>query len=162
MDRFWKPTFINFLRSIPGVRGVPLSYIVRDNEVPAAAEDPNIDFLGNYIKMCILDGESYNSDNLEVHTYITHFISGNSVAEAKITAHGKVNNGRADYIALKDHFEGVGVNALEITRAEEIIRTLFYTGEKKPHMWWSEFEKELSRAFAIYDRVEIVKYTLMK
>ena len=102
----------------------------------------------------ITTGESFDSDKNEVHTYIIHFIAGNSLAEAKIVSHGQSNSGRADYLALKNHFEGVGVNALEITKAEHIINSLFYSGEKKPHMWWSEFEKELTRAFAIYQRVE--------
>ena len=43
---------------------------------------------------------------------------------------------------------------MEITKAEHTINFLFYSGEKKPHMWWGEFEKELSRAFAIYQRTE--------
>lgn len=150
----WYPSFLNFLRSIPGVRGVPLSYVVRDNAEPIAAEDDGADFLTNYVNMARHQGNHFELDNLEVHTYIVHFVAGNEVAEAKLTAHGQVNDGRADYLALKEHFEGVGVNALEITRAERVINSLFYAGEKKPHMWWSEFEKELSRAFAIYDRSE--------
>ena len=150
----WLPTFKNYLRAIPGVNGIPLSYVIRDHEAPHIADDPTMDFLDNYIHRCNLDGQYYDTDNLEVHTYIMHFISGNSVAEAKITAHGQVNDGRADFIALKDHFEGIGINAHEISRAQRILTSLYYAGEKKPHMWWAEFEKEMSRAFAIFDKVE--------
>lgn len=150
----WYPTFLNYLRAIPGVNGVPLSYVIRNNEAAAPIDDPNVDYLENYIRRAHLNGGSYEVDNLEVHTYITHFIAGNAVAEAKITAHGQQNDGRADFIALRDHFEGIGINAHEITRAQRTLTGLYYSGEKKPHMWWSEFEKELSRAFAIYDRVE--------
>ena len=150
----WFPTFVNFLRAIPGVNGVLLSYVIRNTTAVTPADDPTIDFLENYINRCHLNGQYFDMDNLEVHTYIMHFISGNSVAEAKITAHGKANNGRADFIALRDHFEGVGINAHEINRAQRTLTSLYYAGEKKPHMWWAEFEKELSRAFAIFDRVE--------
>ena len=149
----WYPNFINFLRAIPGVTGIPLSYIIRNND-NAADEDASLQFLDNYVNMAPLTGEAYDADNAEVHTYLIHFVSGHSVAEAKIIAHGHNNNGRQDYLALRNHFEGIGINALEITKAENIINTLFYSGEKKPHMWWGEFEKELSRAFAIYQRVE--------
>ena len=150
----WCPTFVNFLRSIPGVTGIPLSYVIRENEAPEPVWDNNKHFLENYIAMAPLMGESFEIDSAEVHTYMMHFIAGNSVAEAKIVAHGATSSGRRDFIALKSHFEGVGINALEITKAEQIINNLFYSGEKKPHMWWSEFEKELSRAFAICQRVE--------
>ena len=150
----WYPTFLNFLRALAGVNGVPLIYIVRENTIPTIHEDPNCDFLENYVKMTPHTGEAYTNDNLEVHTYITYFISGNSTAEAKLISHGRQNDGRADWIALKEHFEGVGVNSMEITKAEHTINFLFYSGEKKPHMWWGEFEKELSRAFAIYQRTE--------
>ena len=150
----WYPTFVNFLRSIPGVTGIPLSYIIREDPAPALGWDNVKHFLDNYVDMAPLMGESYNTDNAEVHTYLIHFISGNSVAEAKIIAHGATNDGREDFMSLKNHFEGVGINALEITKAEQIINNLFYSGEKKPHMWWAEFEKELSQAFAICQRVE--------
>ena len=150
----WFPTFVNYLRAIPGVNGVPLSYVIRDDEAAALTDDPTLDFLDNYIQRCHLNGQYFAIDNLEIHTYIIHFISGNSVAEAKITAHGQVNSGRADFLALRDHFEGVGINAHEITRAQRVLTSLYCAGEKNPHMWWAEFEKELSRAFAIFDRVE--------
>ena len=84
----WLPTFVNFLRAIPGVNGVPLSYVIRNNADATLADDPTVDFLENYINRCHLNGQYFDMDNLEVHTYIMHFISGNSVAEAKITAHG--------------------------------------------------------------------------
>ena len=34
-----------------------------------------------------------------------YFTSGNSVAESKLTSHGGEQDGRADFIALKEHFE---------------------------------------------------------
>ena len=102
----WFPTFVNYLCVIPGVNWVPLSYVIRNITAAAAADDPTVDFLENYINRCELDGQYFDTDNIEVHTYIVHFISGSSVAEAKITAHDQVNNGRADFIALRNHFEG--------------------------------------------------------
>ena len=150
----WFPTFCNFLQAIPGSRGVPLSYVIRDDETPAPADDPTLHFLDNFVLRAPLTGDAYQIDNSEVHTYMVYFISGNSTAEARITAHGQNNDGRADFIALRQHYEGIGVNALEVSKAENVINSLFYSGEKKPHMWWSEFEKELSRAFAIVQKAE--------
>ena len=34
-------------------------------------------------------------------------------------------------------------------KAEETLKSLFYAGEKRPTMWWDEFEKQLSHAFTI-------------
>jgi hypothetical protein len=64
------------------------------------------------------------------------------------------NDGRLDWIALQDHYEGVGVHALDIMKAEVILTSLFYAGEKKPHMWWEEFEKQSTSAFMIYNKRE--------
>jgi hypothetical protein len=49
------------------------------------------------------------------------------------------------------HYEGVGIHAIEdIREADDVIKNLFYAGEKPPHMLWSEFEKCLTRAFNAY------------
>ena len=75
-------------------------------------------------------------------------------AEAKILPHGASNDGRLDFIALKEHYEGVGIHSLDLVKADKVLDSLFYSGEKKPHMWWEEFEKQLTKAFAIYDKKE--------
>ena len=46
------------------------------------------------------------------------------------------------------------MNAIDILRADKILDSLFYAGEKKPHMWWEEFERQLSYAFTTYTRKE--------
>ena len=43
----WEPAFMNYLSTIPGVRGVPLSYVIREN----AASDHEMDF-GNDFNAC--------------------------------------------------------------------------------------------------------------
>ena len=104
--------------------------------------------------MAPLAGESFVVDSAEVHTYLTSFTSGNSTAEAKMKPHSLQNNGRLDYTALIHHYEGVGINSIDILRADEILDKLFYQGEKKPHMWWEQFEIELDFAFNAYSRSE--------
>ena len=148
----WNPTFVNFLRSIPGRDGVPLSYVIRKNGTPDPT--PHLDFLDDYVAMAPLAGESFVVDSAEVHTYLTSFTSGNSTAEAKMKPHSLQNNGRLDYTALIHHYEGVGINSIDILRADEILDKLFYQGEKKPHMWWEQFEIELDFAFNAYSRSE--------
>jgi hypothetical protein len=148
----WYPSFLNYLRAIPGRNGVPLKYVCRPFDGPDPTPHP--DFLDDYIAMAPLGGDAFAIDAAEVHTYLVNFIAGNNTAETKIQPHESVTNGRIDYIALKDHYEGVGIHANEITKAELTLKTLFYSGEKKPHMYWDLFEQELTHAYTIYDRRE--------
>ena len=64
----WKPTFMNYLRSIPGRDGIPLKYICRENDAPdpLAVHD---DFLDDYVVNAPLDGDSYAIDSVQVHTF---------------------------------------------------------------------------------------------
>ena len=119
----WQPTFRNFLKGIPGRNGVPLSYVIRHNENPDPT--PNGDFLENYIAMAPLHGDAFITDNTEVHTYITSFIAGNTTAEAKALPFAHTNNGRATYMALVEHYEGVGHQALDLLKADRDLSTLF-------------------------------------
>lgn len=43
---------------------------------------------------------------------------------------------------------------LDIRETNEVLKSLFYAGEKPPHMWWAEFEKHLTRAFNAYVKRE--------
>ena len=65
----WNPTFLNFLKAIPGRNGVPLSYVCRENE-QALPYDPNVDNLENYINQAPLYGDAFSTDAADVHTYL--------------------------------------------------------------------------------------------
>ena len=58
------------------------------------------------------------------------------MAEARLIPHRGSANGRLDFIALRHHYEGVGVHAVNIIQTDKVLHELFYGGEKKPHMWW--------------------------
>jgi hypothetical protein len=148
----WKPTFLNYIRLIPGRDGVPLKYICREKDEADAT--PNEDFLDDYVAMAPLDGESYAIDTIQVHTILVNFVSGNDTAEAKIQGLQRPNDGREAIKRLIEHSEAVGIHAIDIREADEVLKNLFYAGEKPPHMWWSEFEKRLTRAFNAYVKRE--------
>ena len=117
----WYPTFLNFLKAIPGRNGVPLSYVCRENE-QALPNNPNIDYLDNYINQAPLYGDAYVIDAAEVHTYLINFMSNNQTAEVKMLPHAAENNGRLDYRALVEHYEGVGVLGVNVLKAEETLK----------------------------------------
>ena len=119
----------------------------------AMVEDPAKDLIHNLIDMAPLHGSVYNTDAAEVHTYIVKFIEGNVTAEAKIRSHSNQGNGRDDFMALKDHYEGVGFHAIAVTRAEDTISSMYYSGEKF-QMNWEKFERELNLAWATIDKRE--------
>ena len=61
------------------------------------------------------------------------------------------NDGRLYFITLKNHYEEFGIHAVKHFEADKILQDLFYSGEKNPHMWWNEFERQLSGKFNTYD-----------
>ena len=146
----WRTSFEGFLRTQPGRNGIPLNYIIRDNEFPIYNANPS--FLDDYVDQAELAGSSFQIDATKVHTFLMRFISDNPVAEQKVLPYKDQANGRVDFIALRDYYEGVGANSRAILAAEQDISDLFYLGEKKPHMWWDEFEVRLINAFAIVDK----------
>ena len=120
----WAPTFLNYLRLIPGRDGVPLNYVCRDSE--EADPTPNIDFIDDYVMMApINEGEAYTIDAAEVHTLIVKFITGNETAEMKIKAIEGKRDGRLDWAALKEHYEGVGIHSFGIIEANSILANLY-------------------------------------
>ncbi|MCP4745298.1 MAG: hypothetical protein GY874_04025, partial [Desulfobacteraceae bacterium] len=94
----------------------------------------------------------FSIDAAKVHSYVLRLISDNPVAEQKILPHKDLNDGRIDFMTLKEFYEGVGANAKATLKAETDLQDLFYAGEKKPHMWWDEFEVRLTNAFAVVDK----------
>ena len=66
--------------------------------------------------MALLTIESYVIDSAQVHTFIVNFVSGNETAEAKIQSFAAQTDVRINYQALIDHYEGVGVHAINITK----------------------------------------------
>lgn len=147
----WHPTFINYLRTIPGRDGVPLSYVIRIQEasIPTTHED----FLEIYVDMAPLHGEAFVMDNAKVLVLLRKFIVGNTVAEAVLQAIDIASNGRKAFDALRTNYEGEGILATDIVEAEHTIKELCYIGEK-PKMNWSMFERILKKAYATCDKHE--------
>ena len=125
-----EPFIYQFFRSIPGRNGISLGYVVRSNPLPDLT--PNTDFIDDYMAMADLIDATYEVDNAEVHTYLVKFISGNNTAESKIQINDRHSNGCLDYIALKEHYEDVGVNAKGILQAESILEKVNLYGREVP------------------------------
>ena len=79
-------------------------------------------------------------------------------AEAAIKPHKTANDGRKDWKALKEQYKGSGVYAFDITKAEDDLHSMIYSGGKRPTMYWTLFETRLNRAFHVLAKVEGVTY----
>lgn len=113
----WKPTFENFLRAIPGRNGIPLLYLIRDNEL--AILDLSANMHQDYINRTPNTGDIFTSDASVVNTCIVKFIVGNATTEAKILVHNNARDGRLDITSLKYHYEGVSIHARNVTEADK-------------------------------------------
>ena len=82
---YWAPTSINYVRSIPLRDGIPLKYIIRENDLPDLT--PNKDFIDEYVNNATLMGEAFTIDSAEVHTFIVNLIEQNEEAESVIKVH---------------------------------------------------------------------------
>jgi hypothetical protein len=72
---------------------------------------------------------------------LVNFVSGTDTAEAKIQGLQRLNDGREAYKRLVEHYVGEGIHAIDIREADEVLNSLFYAGEKPPHMWLAGFQK---------------------
>lgn len=91
-----------------------------------------ISWTSDYVAMSPLVGDSYAIDTVRVHTFLVNFVSGNDTAEAKIQGLQRPNYGREAFKQLIDHYEGVGIHAIDIREEDEVLKNLYYDGERFP------------------------------
>ena len=77
----WYPAFVNYLSTIPGVYGVPLSYVVCENEAPDHAHDFAGDFTEEIIACTPLDGPKFRADARKVHQLLKTFLTAESAEQ---------------------------------------------------------------------------------
>jgi hypothetical protein len=148
----WEPTLIGFLRLKAGRDGIPLAYVLRDSD--ASDPSPKGNFLEEYISAAPLAGEAYEIDKRTVAVIIRGLTNGNHDVEVLIQSMADPNDGREMHKRIKGHYQGTGAFASELSEAEKILDTLHYSGEKKPYMWWDEFERQINWAYSIYQKTQ--------
>ena len=140
----WYPAFVNYLSTIPGVYGVPLSYIVRDNEAPDHTCDFAGDFMEEIIACAPLNGPKFRADARKVHQLLKNFLTA-ELAEQWIQPLAPRGNGRNDILELRCHYEGEG---RRIASADKCRETLHY--KSKRAMPWATFLDRMQKMFNIY------------
>jgi hypothetical protein len=142
----WSRSLKNYLSTILGQDGVPLSYVIRENEDPdyEGEDDDDYDFEQLSIKCAPLSGLIYKTDARKVHQLIHGFVQGEA-AETWIKPRERRQDGRTDFKALQAHYGGEGSKSVRIKEADILRNTLQYKSERA-----MSFEKFLTNMQAMF------------
>jgi hypothetical protein len=143
----WEKAFINYLSVIPGVSGIPLSYIVRDEEFPVAGI-VYATFNDRMVNRAPLTGQYYIADARRVHNLLVGFLQGENT-ENWIRNIAKYQDGRRDMIALRRHYAGEGNSTRRIADAKRLQATLHYKTERA--LPFNKFLDSLQKMFTIFE-----------
>ena len=142
----WEEKFVNYLRLHLGANGIPLSYVVRENDNPDT-DTSYPEFINKTIACAPLDGEHFDADKLTVFNYIVSFTTGQPSGDwVKDTL--KNSNGRRSMKALRDHFLGEGNASRNLATAENLRSTLHYKNERS--MPFETFLTQCQKMFNIF------------
>ena len=143
----WEPAFVNYLSTIPGVKGIPLSYVVRANEDPDHETNFEGDFVAHSIACAPLNNATFRADARKVHQLLMNFLVAES-AEQWIKNLAPRANGHLDMEALRNHYGGEGNASRRIATAEKLCETLHYKSERS--MPFSTFFDRMQKMFNIF------------
>ena len=142
----WEEKFNNYLRLHLGANGVPLSYVIRENDTPDT-ETVHTDFIRKTTACAPLNGEYYEADRLTVFNFIVSFTTGQPSGDwVKNTE--RYQNGRRSMKALRDHFLGEGNATRSLADAERLRESLHYKNERS--MPFETFLTQCQRMFNIF------------
>ena len=143
----WDDKWENYLSTIPGQTGVPLSYVIRVEDEPEYnPETPYVSFVDQSIGCAPLSGAAYISDRRKVHQLLISHL--NTVMQQWIEPVQKKQDGRLSYEALKNHCLGTGNVSRRVAHAEQIKKSLFYSDERRLN--FNQFLQKLSKMFLIF------------
>ena len=142
-----EPAFMDYLSTIPGVRGVPLSYVVRENEAPDHETDFGNDFTARSIACALLNDSSFRADDRKVHQLLMNFLVAESAKQWINDLTPRVN-GRCDMEALRNHYRGEGNASRRITTAEKLRESLHYKSDHS--LPFSTFLDRMRKMFNIF------------
>ena len=144
----WLPKFTNYLSTILGIDGVPLSYVIRDNEEPDRV-GPFANFNEQCISQAPLSGVAYEADRSSVHQHLISFTTGQP-SENWIKPVLRFRDGRKSMKVLCSHFEGEGNSTRRIAEADRYRDNLHYKSERS--LKFELFLNKSQKMFNIYQK----------
>ena len=144
----WEEKFCNYARSHIGVLGVPLSYVIREDEEPDT-ETEFTDFVSRTIACAPLEGEYYTADRMSVFNMIVSFTTGQPSGDW-IKSTLRFSDGRRSMTALRQHFAGEGNASRNMAEADRLHESLMYKSERA--MSFEVFLTQCQKMFNIYEK----------
>ena len=140
----WNEELESTLCQVIGVRGVPLSYVIRTQDQPEYDEDLEYDEV--VIGAMSLEGVEFRQDARTVHKIITKNIHEDSDAYTYIKTLTRQRDGRKDIKALRLRYDSKAMRQTSINKAKSDLETLRYKNERS-----FNFEKFSARLQKAYD-----------
>ena len=148
MWKEWEEKFLNYLRCLLGANGVPLVYVIRENDDPDHVTN-HPDFVARTIACAPLTGEFFDADKLSVFNLIVSFTTGHPSGDWIKSTLNQLN-GRVSMRALRTHFAGAGNATRNIAEADRLKESLHYKGERA--MAFETFLTQMQKMFNIYEK----------
>ena len=135
------------LCQIVGVRGVPLTYVIREEDVPTF--DASQPYDEAVINAMTLTGQEFQQDARTVHKIIMKNVHEDSDAYTYIKTLICHRNGRKDIKALRERYSSDATKQAIINKAKNDLQNLIYKNERS-----FSFEKFSSKLQKAYDELE--------
>ncbi|KAI2513139.1 Reverse transcriptase (RNA-dependent DNA polymerase) [Fragilaria crotonensis] len=145
----WEKAFTNYLSVIPGVSGIPLSFIVREQDEPTTPGMEYSTFNEQMVHRALLTGQYFIADARRVHNLLVGFLQGENT-ENWIRNFAKYQDGRRDMIALRHHCAGEGNSTRRIADAAKRIQNMLHYKTERA-LPFNKFLDSLQRMFTIFE-----------
>ena len=106
----------NYLYKIPGVNGVPLSYVMQSQAAPDCTTYFQSDFIDETISWSPLSSAHFQADTSKIHQLLNNYLVAET-SEQWISSIKNPANGQDDFDALHHHYSGKG----NVSQCVEII-----------------------------------------
>ena len=143
----WAEELNTNLCQIIGVRGVPLTYVIREEDVPTF--DASQPYDEAVINAMTLTGQEFQQDARTVHKIIMKNVHEDSDAYTYIKTLIRHRNGRKDIKALRERYSSDATKQAIINKAKNDLQNLIYKNERS-----FSFEKFSSKLQKAYDELE--------
>jgi hypothetical protein len=142
----WEKGLKLMLSILMGVNGVPLSYVIREEEHKRGVQYSS--FQDESVAKVSLKGPKFEADARTVHEIIETLTSGENATHWLKDIKDK-SDGRQDMITLRSHFRGAGNQSRRISSAQNLHATLHYKNERA--MKFTDFITKVKEMFDIYE-----------
>ena len=120
--------FTDLLSKVYGSNQVPLAYVIRKEPTPVA-NAVYANWTEHAVATAPLKGPYFESDTATVHTMLLKIFGGTD-HYAWIRKHKAKRDGRLDWLALEEHFEGEGYRDVRLQHAIKTLKNLHFKNER--------------------------------